>query len=147
MKSNNKLALWQSNVCVSVWCPWITRSCRRSNNYCDFILFYFIFFYYCDFKIAMRIKDFPGGSAGKESTCNAGDLGLFLGLGRSPGEGNDYPLQYSGQENSMDYGPWCCRVRHNWVTFTFNESKRYFHICSYYVWYKNIHGSYWWQKS
>ena len=38
---------------------------------------------------------FPGGSAGKESACNAGDLGLIHGLGRSPGEGNGYPLQYS----------------------------------------------------
>ena len=46
---------------------------------------------------------FPGGSAGKESTCNAGDLGSIPGLGRSPGEGKGYPLQYSGLENSMDY--------------------------------------------
>ena len=46
---------------------------------------------------------FPGGSAGKESTCNAGDLGLIPGLGKSPREGNGYPLQYSGLENSMDY--------------------------------------------
>ena len=45
---------------------------------------------------------FPCGSAGKESACNAGDLGLIPGLGRSPGEGKDYPLQYSGRENSMD---------------------------------------------
>ena len=45
---------------------------------------------------------FPGGSAGKESACNAGDLGLIPGLGRSPGEGKGYPLQYFGQENSMD---------------------------------------------
>jgi len=44
---------------------------------------------------------FPGGSAGKNSTCNVGDLGLIPGLGRSPGEGNSYPLQYSGLENSM----------------------------------------------
>ena len=42
------------------------------------------------------------GSAGKESTCNAGDLGLTPGLGRSPGEGKGYPLHYSGLENSMD---------------------------------------------
>ena len=41
---------------------------------------------------------FPGGSAGKESACNAGDLGLILGLGRSPGEGKGYPLQNSGLE-------------------------------------------------
>ena len=45
---------------------------------------------------------FPGGSAGKESTGNAGDLGLIPGLGRSPGEGKGYPLQYSDLENSMD---------------------------------------------
>ena len=45
---------------------------------------------------------FPGGSAGKESTCNAGDLGSIPGLGRSAGEGNGYPLQYSGLEDSMD---------------------------------------------
>ena len=43
-------------------------------------------------------KGFPGGSAGKESACNAGDLGLIPGLGRSPGEGNGYLLQYSGLE-------------------------------------------------
>ena len=46
---------------------------------------------------------FPCGSAGKESTCNAGDLSLIPGLGRSPGKGKGYPLQYSGLENSMDY--------------------------------------------
>ena len=45
---------------------------------------------------------FPCGSAGKESACNAGDLGSVPGLGRSPGEENGYPLQYSGLENSMD---------------------------------------------
>ena len=45
---------------------------------------------------------FPGGSDGKESTHNAGDLGLIPGLGRSPGEGNSYTLQYSGLDNSMD---------------------------------------------
>ena len=48
------------------------------------------------------ILGFPGSSAGKEFTCNMGDLGLIPGLGRSPGEGNGYPLQYSGLENSMD---------------------------------------------
>ena len=45
---------------------------------------------------------FPYGSSGKESACNVGDLGLITMLGRSPGEGNGYPLQYSGLENSMD---------------------------------------------
>ena len=45
---------------------------------------------------------FPGGSAGKESACTVGELGLILGLGRSPGEGKGYPRQYSGLKNSMD---------------------------------------------
>ena len=49
---------------------------------------------------------FPGGSDSKESACKAGDLGLIPGLGRSPGEGNGYPLQDSGLENSMDQGAW-----------------------------------------
>jgi len=49
-----------------------------------------------------RITGFPGGSASKESACNAGDLGLIPGLGRSPGEGKGYSLQYSGLENPMD---------------------------------------------
>ena len=54
---------------------------------------------------------FPCGSAGKESACNAGDLGLIPGLGRSPREGNtpviySRILQYSGLENSMDWRPW-----------------------------------------
>ena len=43
------------------------------------------------------------GSTGKESACNAGDLGSIPGLGQSPGEGKGYPLQYSGLENSVDY--------------------------------------------
>ena len=45
---------------------------------------------------------FPCDSAGKVSACNAGDLGSIPGLGRSPGEGKGYPLQYSGLQNSMD---------------------------------------------
>ena len=44
---------------------------------------------------------FPGGSDGKESACNAGDLGLIPALGRSPEEGKGSPLQYSGLRNSM----------------------------------------------
>ena len=58
---------------------------------------------------------FPDGSAGKESACNAGDTGdvsLISGLGRSPGEGNGNPLQYSGEclENPMDRGAWWATV-------------------------------------
>ena len=47
-------------------------------------------------------QQLPGGSTGKESAYNARDLGSIPGLGRSPGEGNGYPLQYSGLENSKD---------------------------------------------
>ena len=48
----------------------------------------------------------PGGSDGKESACSAGDLGLIPGSGRSPGEGNGDPLQYSFLENCMNRGTW-----------------------------------------
>ena len=54
----------------------------------------------------IRFQGFPCGSASKESTCSAGDLGLIHVLGRSPGNRKGYPLQYSGLENSMDYSPW-----------------------------------------
>ena len=69
---------------------------------------------------------FPGGSAGKESTCSVGDLGSIPGLGRSPGEGKGYPLQYSGLENSMD-----CRIHRvpeSWTrlsNFSFHTVKEF----------------------
>ena len=54
---------------------------------------------------------FPGGSAGKDAdACSAVDLGLIPGLGKSPGEGKGYPLQYFGLENSMDRGAWQATV-------------------------------------
>ena len=55
-------------------------------------------------------KGFPGGSDGKASACNVGDLGSTPGSGRSPGEGNGNPLQYSCLENSMDGGAWWATV-------------------------------------
>ena len=54
----------------------------------------------------MTSLGFPGGSDSKESAYNAGDLGSIPGSGRSPGEGNGYPLQYSCLENPMDRGAW-----------------------------------------
>ena len=67
----------------------------------------------------------PGGSEGKESACNSGDLSTIPGSGSSPGEGNDNPLQYSGLDNPMDRGAWWAtvhgghkRVQHNWATNT-----------------------------
>ena len=55
---------------------------------------------------SLIIIGFPGGSDGKASACNAGDPGSIPGSGRSPGEGNGNPLQYSCLENSMDGGAW-----------------------------------------
>ena len=61
---------------------------------------------------ALFSMDFPGGSEIKASACNAGDLGLIPGLGRSPGKGNGNgnPLQYSCLENPMDRGAWRATV-------------------------------------
>ena len=56
------------------------------------------------------VRGFPGGSEVKASACNAGDLGSISGLGRSPGEGNGNPLQYSCLENPMDRGAWWAAV-------------------------------------
>ena len=64
---------------------------------------------------------FPCGSAGKESSCSAGDLGSIPGLGRSPGERKGYPLQYSGLGNSMDHSPWVHKESDmiEWPSLTF----------------------------
>ena len=66
-------------------CKKLTRIFRKLTNFC---------LPWCE--------GFPCGSAGKEFSCNVGDLGLITGLGRPPGEWKGYPLQYSGLENSMD---------------------------------------------
>ena len=71
----------------------------------------------------------PGSHARKwiflqRYACNAGDLSLIPGLGRSPGKGNSYPLQYSGLENSMDYSMGSQRVGHDWATFSHSLPQR-----------------------
>ena len=58
------------------------------------------YIYFC--TVLWLSSGLPDGSAGKEFICSVGDLGSIPGLGRSPGEGKGYPLQYSGLENSMD---------------------------------------------
>ena len=68
--------------------------------------FFFFFFLICCF----RSGSFPGGSVGKECTCNTGDPGLIPGSRKSPGEGNGNPLQYSCLENPMDRGVWQATV-------------------------------------
>ena len=74
--------------------------------------FFSIIGYYKIFNIVpcAYIGGFPGGSEVKVSACNAGDLGSIPGLGRSPGEGNGNPLQYSCLENPMDRGAWWATV-------------------------------------
>ncbi|KAI4548149.1 hypothetical protein MG293_000479 [Ovis ammon polii] len=72
------------------------------------------------------VRGFPGGSEVKVSACNVGDLGSIPGSGRSPGEGNGNPLQYSCLENPMDRGAWWATVhgvaksRTRLSDFTFN---------------------------
>ena len=78
------------------------------------------------FSSSPFFQGFPGGSHNKESACNARDPGLTPGLGRSPGEGNGYPLQHSCLENSMDSGAWQATVHAvtkdsdttEWLTFS-----------------------------
>ena len=60
--------------------------------------------------MCLKNVGFPGGSDDKESACNAGDRALIPGSGRSPGEGNGNPLQYSCLECSMDRGAWWATV-------------------------------------
>ena len=78
--------------------------------------------------ILSNYQGLPGGSKVKASACNAGDLGLISGSGRSPGEGNGNPLQYSCLENPMDRGAWWATVHGvaksqtqlSYFTFTFH---------------------------
>ena len=73
---------------------------------------------------------FPCGSAGKESVCNVGDPGSVPGLGRSLGEGNSYPLQYSGLENSMDcivHGVAKSQTRLSEFNFQYTHTHKHIH--------------------
>ena len=76
----------------------------------------------CILEAQYQGPGFPCSSVGKESPCSAGDLGSIPGSGKSPGEGNGNPLQYSCLENPMDRGAWrttvrgVTRVRHDWAT-------------------------------
>ena len=80
-----------------------THTYTHTHTHIFFFRFFSITGYY-------KILGFPGGSSGKESTCNAGDLGSTPGLGRFPGEGNGNPLQYSCLGNPMDSGAWQATV-------------------------------------
>ena len=92
--SAEELMLLNCGVRKDLRVPWTTR---RSNQS---ILK----------EISPEYSAFPGGSDGKQSTCNAGDLASIPGLARSPGDGNGNPLQYSCLENPMDRGTWQATV-------------------------------------
>ena len=77
---------------------WQSSTMQNQNYFCTNLVI--------PVMLKFSIQGFPGGSGDKESSCNAGDLGLIPELRRSPGEGNSYPLQYSGLENFMDRGAW-----------------------------------------
>ena len=72
-------------------------------------------------------RGFPGGSDSKESACCVGDPGSILGSGRSPGEGNGNPLQYSCLENPMDRGAWWVTTVHGVTKSQTQQSNFHFH--------------------
>ena len=107
--------------CVGKWVlyHWATREDHAYNLVIKYnskkALTEFSFLYKVKFTCKIReiqwgLVGFPGSSNGKESTYSAADLGFILGLGRSPGGGHGYPLQYSWLENSMDRGAWQATV-------------------------------------
>ena len=81
-----------------------------NHYYCCYYYYYPISITRLPCVIFFFFLYFPGGSDGKESACNAGDSGSVPRLGRSPGEANGNPAQYSCLENSMDRGLWCVEV-------------------------------------
>ena len=85
---------------LSLWIPLQDSTFKMANTFKRNITFPGIKFFY------IYICNFPGGSDSKASAYNMGDLGSIPGLGRSPGEGNGNPLQYSCLENPMDGGAW-----------------------------------------
>ena len=99
---------WKIMLCYFILLLFLFFVC-----FCSSILLHLIFIQWQEYFPSLG---FPCGSASKESTCNAGDLGSILGLGRSPEEGNGYPLQYFDLENSIQ-SMGSQRVGPNWVTF------------------------------
>ena len=75
---------------------WVATNFKLIGQFSDFVA---VHTYQC---ACLYLMGFPCGSAGKESSCNAGNLGSIPGLGRFPEEGKGYPLQYSGLETSLD---------------------------------------------
>ena len=98
-----RLIIWSLVLLAFLNPAWTSRSSQFT--YCWSLTWRILSITFLACKMSatlLKMWGFPGGSSGKESACNVGDLGSILDLGRSPGEGNGYPLQYSGLENSMD---------------------------------------------
>ena len=106
-------SLWIHFRLWNLWCKlWIHRYNALKFH-----------FYSCNLKCHFCSCDFPGGSAGKEYACNAGDPGLIPGSGRSPGGGHGNPFQYFCLENSIDRRVWQAKVHgitksQTWLTHT-----------------------------
>ena len=110
--------IWQYKAIIKVWFHfWMQLYILQA---------YHIYIYTHTHTHTHTLRGFPGGSAGKESACSARDLGLILGLGRSPGERKGYPLQYSGLENSME-----CIVH--------GVSKSRTQLCDFHLYIKNVY--------
>ena len=105
----NSFSLFFPLLCVSFSLSLLILSLTLSLCHFNHIIYMYMF------------ASFPDSSVGKESTCNVGDLGSIPGLGRYPGEGKGYPLQYSSLENSIDYtihGVTQSRTRLSYFHFT-----------------------------
>ena len=94
----------------------------------------------CSNLFFFSIEGFPGGSDGKESACNAGNMGSIPGLGRSTGGGHGNPLQYSclenlrGQRSLMDYSPWGCKESDKTELLSTAQPSRFFLIIFQLYW-------------
>ena len=108
---------------------------------------YWHWYWYCQLTLTINIDNclligIYGCSDSKESAWNKGDPGLIPGLGRSPGEGNDHPLQYSCLENThrqrslVGYRLWWRRVGHDWVTNTYAQAFP-FYLMLIYLYFSN----------
>ena len=104
------LFVWMTQDCVACWCMCVgCVFCFLTNFNLKVFGKYSLIYHRLFHSLGFRC-----GLAGKQSTCNAGDLGSIPGLGRSPGEGTGYPFQYSGLENSP-------RVGHKLSNFHFHS--------------------------
>ena len=95
-------AWWAAIYGVTQSRTWLKQLSSSSSSIHIYIYIYIYAYVYVIIYIYIYTYGFPAGSAGKESACNVGNPSSIPGLGRIPGEGNGYPLQYSGLKNSMD---------------------------------------------